>query len=512
MTLRNYIILYAIALVALVTAASFQHSPGYMDADYYLLTGQQLAEGRGLNEPVLWNYLDDPAGLPHPSHAYWMPLTSFVSILGLILFPNVDPFQAARIFFILLAAFIPPLTARLTSALSKNRGAAFLAAGFSLLPVFYFPYLATTDTFAITMVLGALLFSTILIYQENPSLPKLAVLGLLAGLLHLARAEGFIWFAIALGFGWHLHVGWRGLGATVAGYALVMGPWFIRNWSAFGAPLAAGPSRSLWLTTYDQLFAYPATNLNFQDWLASGWTAILGVRLDALFTNLQSALAVEGEILLAPLVVWAAWRLRAQAAVRVAAIAWTALLVVMSFAFPFSGARGGFFHAVAALQPIVWALAAIGLGAFVEWGAAKRGWKTTQAAHIFSLGVLLLLAALTVFVFYSRVIANSQWDASSEHYMELDAKLAGLGIPSDAIVMVNNPPGFSLASGHPAIVIPDGQIDAGLAAAYRYGAYVLLLESNHPAGLNGLYTQPEDLPGLSYIASVDGTHVFFFTE
>ncbi len=512
MTLRSYVTMYALALLLLAGAASFQHSPGYMDADYYLLTGQQLAEGRGLSEPVLWNYLDDPAGLPHPSHAYWMPLPSFLSAFGLLLFPNLDAFQAGRIIFILLAALVPPLTARLTFQLSKNRGAAFLAGGFSLLPVFYFPYLATTDTFAITMILGALFFSTVLANQEDPSRLKLAVLGILAGLLHLARAEGFIWLALALGFGWRLRSGQRGLAATAAGYLLVMGPWLVRNWFAFGAPLVTGPARSLWLSTYDQLFAYPASLLNFQTWLASGWSAILTTRLDALLTNLQSALAVEGAILLAPLMVWGAWRLRGNVVVRIAVLAWVALLGVMSLLFPFSGARGGFFHAAAALQPIAWALAAVGLGYFVEWGEAKRGWKKTQAAHIFSIGILLLLAGLTAFVFNLRVIVNSQWDASAESYAELGAELMGLGLPSEAIVMVNNPPGFSLASGHLAIVIPDGDVDVALVAARRYGADALLLEVNHPADLNWLYLQPRDLPGLSYIASLDGTHIFVFAE
>jgi hypothetical protein len=371
--------------------------------------------------------------------------------------------------------------------------------------------LLTTDTFAITMIVGALFFSTILDYQDGPSRLNLAFLGLLAGVLHLARAEGFIWLAVALAFAWRLPAGWRGVAATAVGYLLVMAPWFIRNWLVFGVPLAAGPSRSLWLTVYDQLFAYPATSLNFQNWLASGWPEILGARLDALLTNLQSALAVEGAILLAPIVILATWRLRAQTAVRIAVIAWIALLVVMSLVFPFSGARGGFFHATAALQPMAWALAAIGLGYFVEWGAAKRGWKKTQAAHFFSLGVLLIFAALSVFVFYSRVIV-SRWDASALHYAEIDAELASLSIAPNAIVMVNNPPGFSVASGHSAIVVPFGEIDVAVAAARRYGAGVFLLEANHPVGLNGLYAQPEDLPGLSYIASIDGTHIFFFTE
>ncbi|HRN50538.1 MAG TPA: hypothetical protein PK551_04390 [Anaerolineales bacterium] len=78
MTRKDYLSLFLAGLVVLLLVASLQHSPGYMDAEYYLLTGQQLAAGRGFSEPVVWNYLDTPAGLPHPSHTYWMPLPSLV--------------------------------------------------------------------------------------------------------------------------------------------------------------------------------------------------------------------------------------------------------------------------------------------------------------------------------------------------------------------------------------------------------------------------------------------------
>ena len=57
----------------------FQDAPGYMDADYYYAIGLRLNRGYGFSEPFLWNYLDNPNGIPHPSNTYWMPLPSVLA-------------------------------------------------------------------------------------------------------------------------------------------------------------------------------------------------------------------------------------------------------------------------------------------------------------------------------------------------------------------------------------------------------------------------------------------------
>ncbi|HQN44554.1 MAG TPA: hypothetical protein PLA25_10495, partial [Anaerolineaceae bacterium] len=82
---RVWPILLVINLAVIALCWQFQRSPGYMDSAYYYIGARQLASGQSLTEPILWNYLDDPAGLPHPSHTYWMPLTSLVSSLGMLL-------------------------------------------------------------------------------------------------------------------------------------------------------------------------------------------------------------------------------------------------------------------------------------------------------------------------------------------------------------------------------------------------------------------------------------------
>lgn len=520
MSWPRLLLLYFLALGILLVLAPFQGSPGYMDADYHFYMGQRLAGGQGFSENLLWNYLDDPQSLPHPSHAYWPPLPSVLAALGLWVFPAWRTFSAARLAFILLGAAIPPLTALLAFALSRRPAHALWAGLLALFPAYYLPYLGTTDSFTPSMVLGAAFFILLaaLEKQGNPAWIA-AGLGLTAGLLHLTRAEGVIWLGVALlaaqvyDRNAHSHTPKRKIFFLImTTYLLVMLPWFLRNLADFGAPLAPGASRTLWLASYDELFAFPPGRLDPARWLASGWQASAGARLNALGQNGLTALAVQGGISLTPLVLAAAWSQRQRLVVRMAALGWLLLFLSMSLAFPFTGVRGGFFHAGAALQPLLWALATMGIFQFVGWGAAHRGWNPDTARKVFLTAALALSALLSLYVLSQRVQgADSRgpvWDDSYRHYRNLAKLLSDLGVGGGDVVMVNNPPGFALASSLSAIVIPDGDLQATLSAAKKFGADYLLLEANHPAGLGELYGDPRSVSWLQLLDSLDGTHVF----
>ena len=85
MNWRTYLFLFALGFAVAFGTASLQDLPGYLDSGYYFVGGLQLVEGKGFTEPFLWNYLDDPAGLPHPSHTYWYPLSSILAAIGMYL-------------------------------------------------------------------------------------------------------------------------------------------------------------------------------------------------------------------------------------------------------------------------------------------------------------------------------------------------------------------------------------------------------------------------------------------
>jgi hypothetical protein len=541
MSLRSYILLALLGLALAVGIALFQSTPGYMDASYSMAGGVWLADGDGFNEQILWNYLDDPAGLPHPSHGYWMPLASLLAALGMWL-AGARTFAAARLGFLLLAAVLPVLTARLSLKMTRRGDYAILAGIFAAIPGFYLPYLPTTESFGLYMFFGAL-FLLLLpapgsaageegletgqltqLQRRWPSLLVPLLLGGLSGLMHLTRADGILWLAVAMLFGSGDPLLWRRgrreavTWATAAllalvGYLLVMGPWMLRNLSAFGSFLSPGGGHVLWITNYDELFTYPASLLTPAHWWGSGLGAILGARLWAGWLNLQTAFAVQGLIFLLPLILAGLWRLRRQPPVQAGVLAWMLTFMLMTLIFPYQGARGGFFHSGAALQPLLWAAAPVGLGAFLDWGARRRGWDLRQAGSFFKSGVVGLALILTILISFNRVIGSDvrspAWDDRQRRYTLAEQALQDFGASPDDIVIVNDAPTFHLASSRQAISIPYGDFATLQDVALRYRARYLLLEIEQVQG-ETLYEQPGDRPGLHYLGTVEGIRLYEF--
>jgi len=502
----------------------FQTVPGYMDAEYYYSGAVRLASGFGFTEEILWNYLDDPEGLPHPSHGYWMPLVSILAASGMRLLGSID-FESARIPILILYASIPPLTAALSFAITEKSDLSKLAGLFAVVPGFYIPYLTTTDSFVLYMLFGTIFFLLMRAtwLELTPGYPFLAsvLMGVLAGLMHLTRADGILWLAVAflvLYIQGHEIGGLRYVSLLICicifGYLLIMGPWMIRNWRVFGALFAPGGFRTLWLTNYDEIFIYPAQTLTAGRWFASGMQKIIQDRIWAFGQNLQTTLAVQGGILLVPMVLTSLWHLRSDRRIQVAVLAWCLTLFVMTITFPYSGARGGFFHSGAALQTMWWALAPYGLYQIIAWIGEMRDWKIDQAQRVFRYGVLGIVLVIAVVVFYTRVVGsdltNPVWSNSPRHYMELELILREFGAQSGDVVMVNNSPGYFAANGRESISIPYGDLDTTLNLAKQYRARYLLLEINQLVGDDGLYDEPGDRPGFDYLGSFKDTRIYQF--
>ena len=494
-------------------------APGYMDADYYavdgLLTAQGLrGEGALWQEPFLWHYLDDPQGIPHPAFSYWMPLPAWLGALGALAFPVLGE-RAVRLPFVLMSAAVPLLTAALAYAFTRRREDAALAAWLALFSGFYLPFLPTSDAFAPLMLIGGAFFLLLSAPRSSGTgLPfswRALLSGVLMGLLFLTRAEGLLWLFLGGVALWLVSRSEGGqsfkfYATFVLGFLLTAAPWMLRNLLVFGTPLSPVGARVLWWTTYDELYTYPATMLSWQHWLASGAGEIVRARLWALGQNLQTMLAVQGSIFLLPLMLAGAWRLRRHLVVQTGVLAWGGLLLVMSFVFPFAGARGGFFHAGAALQPLLWALVPVGLRAFINLGVRYRHWQMARAGAFFRWGLVVLAVLLSGLLLGSRLRAG-QWGRSEAHYRQVETVLQAQGATPQEIVMVNNPPGYVLAAGRPAIVIPYGDIDTLLAVARRYDARYLVLESNYRGGsLDALYAAPP--ASLHLLATLNDTLIF----
>lgn len=510
----------ALGLAMASLVASFQDYPGYMDADYYFAGGIQLAEGRGFNEPYLWNYLDDPQALPHPSHSYWMPLASLLAALGMRLTGSTQ-YASGRLAFIVLAAIVPMVTVRLALTFSKRVFPAVISGLLAVFSIYYVPFLPVPDNYGIYLVLGALFMLAV---TWNRRLGNLAC-GTIAGLMTLARSDGILWLvlgAVAALTGASLpHDSddkganetrarphddrWLRLCLVLLGFFLVMTPWILRNLEAFGATRAPGAERLLWLTTYDDIFSYPASILTPERWWDQGLPAMVAARFAALRWNLLNTVAAQGGIFLLPFILLGAWEHRRDLRLRLGVGAWLALLGAMTVAVPAVGARGGWFHAGAGLQALWWSLAPLGLERLVA-AARRRQLFTPHATYVFGVAMVCVAAVMTAYIILLRLPRG--WGEGEDKYPGLEARLVEAGARPQDVVMVRNPPGYYLMTGRSAIVVPYSDSAGMRLAAQQFGAAFLIIEEVGAAG--PIRTVYDDLGGeaFEFMGEVDDTRLF----
>ena len=142
---KEWLLVAVIGLMVQAFWAVLLQQPTYMDAYYYTTNGQQLAQGAGFEEQIIWQFLDNPEGLPTPSHTYWMPLTSIIASIG---YSIGNTFRAAQIPFWLMGGLLPMLAFAISWQLVGIRWQAWAAALFTATGSFYAAFLSQPSTFA----------------------------------------------------------------------------------------------------------------------------------------------------------------------------------------------------------------------------------------------------------------------------------------------------------------------------------------------------------------------------
>jgi hypothetical protein len=516
-----YLTLFLITLAfRLATALPLTYA-GYMDASYAMHVAENLARGRGFVEEVLWNYLDNPTGLPHPSNLYWMPLPSILIAPFYALFGA--SYRVAQIPFIVLSSLLPLITFYISHKIFRRDDYAWTAALFTTFSGFYTIYWVSPDNFTPFALTASLCLWFIARGLEHTRAREFFVAGIFAGLSHLSRADGVLLLAIAplalLGSRFEV----RGSRTThhasrithhvslltftfLLGYLFTMLPWFARNTLTLGAPLPSAGTKTLWLTSYDELFRF-ADDLTLQRYLDWGIGNIVGSKLRAAGINFLVIAFGALQVFLAPFALIGVWQARRRIELLPFLLYAPLLYLAMTLAFTFPSMRGSTLHSSAALLPFLAAVAPRGIDVAVEWVARRRRtWNIAQAARVFRFGFVALALFLAVYLYALGVFpiggGSSDiplWNLRDIEYVEI-ARWLDAHARADDVVMTADPPAFYNASHHRSIVIPTDSIEAILRAAQKYNARYLVLQFDHPKPLNEVYRERVMLPGWTRVA------------
>jgi len=249
-------ILLSTALIVRLILASTVRYPGHADLAFYYTVAENVAGGRGFEIDYVWNYLSGLEDIPHYSGDYWMPLTSAIISLPLLVFGK-SLFAA-----LLPSIFAGLLISGLTYFLGQSHTGSRLAAVSAFAIVLFIPDLFVSSLLTDCGIYHALFVSTSLfLIIKAQTHPKLfLVASVCAGLAYLTRQDGVLLIPILvlviLLSPLRLVANGKYLALSLGVFLMVISPLLIANYRAFGAPFPPGPSRAMFFTEHEDLYAY----------------------------------------------------------------------------------------------------------------------------------------------------------------------------------------------------------------------------------------------------------------
>ena len=535
-TVRIGVALYSVALIVRAAAIALFPDPAYPASFYYVDVARSIAAGHGLTVDFVWifaevgNRIPDPAVLPIPSNAHWLPLASFIQA------PFIALLGPTAVASALPMALIGALAAPLTWLIARNAGArpvvARAAGVLAAVPGAATVFVAQPENFALLQPLvAATLWLTSRGLRGDGR--AFALAGLLAGLAALARNDGIL-LGGAVGLVWLVdRIRWwrarRGLrswshvddrppisvfaGAlALAGFLLVVAPWWARQVLVFGSisPTSASGA-ALWLQQYRDWNSITADH-SLGGFLAQGPGPILQSRLAGLAWAIGNFVVFICSVVLLPFLLVGALARRHSPDFR----PWF-LYTLIAFAgatllYPLHVPGGAFIHSAIGLQPHAAILSIEGILLVVGWLAGRRRhWDEGNASNVFVWGVVVLVIVTSV-IFGLPV--QRAWAESRAPRVALAAALEGLHVPPDDRFLSIDAAGIKYWTGHPGVVTPNDSLDTIEAVARAYGTRWLVIERGDAAEAMGpvlagtrpawigapVFSVPDDAGGLPRLA------------
>lgn len=280
-------------LAALQWAVSFLvagaiRTVGTYDTAYYYVIARNLAQGRGLLDTVVWQYLGAPRAVARPAGDYWE--VGWPLVLGALMRVFDTSQRASILLCAALSGLLPVLTALVARLATRRADVAWTAGLLVVAQTRLWPTDATPDaTLAYQLTtLGAL--AVFYLARDRALSPGARVAAGAALILPAyVRGEGFVVAAcllLLLFFAGEapLRDRARRLAPPILGVALVVLPFTIRNQLVYGL-LPTGRSLRFWMRTLKDLDRF-ASDPTPAAWWAQGPSRLLYVRYRSIVGHL----------------------------------------------------------------------------------------------------------------------------------------------------------------------------------------------------------------------------------
>ncbi|MGI9309388.1 MAG: ArnT family glycosyltransferase [Gammaproteobacteria bacterium] len=505
--------IFVLALVVRAGVAFLQTEPINIDEAYHYISSLNLTRGQGFTEHIVWNYLYLPESVVHPGFLYWMPLSSMIAALGLLLFG--EAYSSAQFGFVLLSACLPVMTYMIAIEAGRNVRHAFIAALLMIFSGVYFREWTVIDSFTPFALFGVLALYGFGKLFDSRQAGWAIFAGVCTGLANLARPDGpllLIAFAALLSLQWispKIVLANRGAFSrdaalfviAVGAFLLTMTPWYVRNFLLIGAATVPGGLDTIWLCSYYDFFSF-GKDLGFSEYLACGWGTILDSKLWAVWRNTLRFSGEQGMWILLPLAYIGRKPFMSNTLFRLATVYGVLLFVAMSLVFTFPGARGSWYHSAGVLMPFLCVAAVQGIEPIAE-DIARRNPNRSLSRAIQSGGIVLVSFAVIFSGFF--FIRQSNLHAGEKSLGQAFAQAAILA--GDNTVMVHKSPLYIFHGGQSAINVPTNGNEAIFSAADMYDATFLLLDGTMPDSLQGVYAAEKTHPRLALVDSFTADEV-----
>lgn len=487
-------------LLRLRLASQIVH-PGHGDYPFYYTVAENIVDGRGFIVDYIWHYLNLPDTITHTSNDYWMPLTAIFISLPMFVFGK-SLFAA-----LLLPIFVGVALAILTYFISKGYSPSRLTALLSASLVLFMPDLFIKSVQTDSAIFYAFFVSaSLLCIIKGLARPQLFLLAsALMGLAHLSRQDGLLLIPVLMGtilLSRQQSVRSKIVSMLLAMgiYLLVLSPLIVSNLNTFGTPFPSGPSKTMFLTQYEDLYVY-SKELTLSNYLKMGTTEIVLSKVRMAISHAWKLYQRFGEFLSVFIILGLVGLKRTQWMLYFPPLSFFVILLTFyTLVATFIGGGGGFLRSSMAMTPFLVVIA-------VDMMNRAIPSRAVICASIF--------LVLTLFIYHDISDTKQLIDTGARlesqltklnKIVEEDAHREGI---KSVVIMTRDPWEVYHSTRHKAIQIPNEGMEVIVTVAQRYGANYLLLPAPRQA-LIPLYEGKTADERLLFVAAVPDSELKLF--